>query len=343
MNIKQIVFTEPNVAKLLEREIGELRPHDILVKTAFSTISAGTERANLIGDLNIDPSSRPKPGDVPKFPRTVGYCSSGTVVKVGDAVTAFKEGDRVVGAWSKHASYNIFNEYNVAKIPDEISLNEAAICFISTFSLAGLTKTYPELGESVLISGLGILGLFAVKFARAMGLAPIVAVDPNKERRALAIKYGADFAFDPYEDGFVSNVKEATCGGANIAIEVTGIGKALEQVLDCMARFGRVSLLGCTRDSDFTIDYYRKIHYPGITLVGAHTNARPYIESRPGIHTEMDDLRRVLKLLASERLDFKHLISETHSPFECEEVFSRLAFDKQFPIGVQFDWSLLDE
>ena len=343
MKIKQIIFTEPNVAKLLEREIGEIGACDVLVKTAFSTISAGTERANLVGDLNVDPCSRPKPGDVPSFPRTVGYCSSGTVVKVGDNVKNFKVGDRVIGAWSKHSSYNIFNESKVVKIPDEIELREAAICFISTFSLAGLSKTKPELGESVLVSGIGILGLFAIKLARAMGLVPIIASDPNEERRELALKHGADYAFDPYDEDFVSKVKGVTRNGVNLAVEVTGVGKALEQVLDCMARFGRVSLLGCTRDSDFTIDYYRKVHYPGITLVGAHTNARPAFESYPGFHTEMDDLRTILNLLSKGRIEFKSMINETHSPKECTEVFSRLAFDKDFPIGVQFDWSLLDE
>ena len=312
----------------------------MLVKTAYSTISAGTERANLVGDINVDPTAK---HTVASFPRTVGYCSSGVVVSVGKNVTAFKVGDRVIGAWSKHASYNVFPENKVAKIPDEIELDEAATCFISTFSLAGLTKTNPELGESALISGLGILGLFAVQLARAMGLAPVIAVDPNEERRKFAIKLGADYAFDPYDAGFVSKVKEITGGGANIAVEVTGRGEALNQVLDCMARFGRVSLLGCTRDSDFTVDYYRKVHFPGITLVGAHTNARPAYESRPGFHTEMDDLRAILQLLALGRLDFKPMISKSHSPEECEEVFSRLAFDKNFPIGVQFDWSLLDE
>ncbi|MBQ8321952.1 MAG: zinc-binding alcohol dehydrogenase [Clostridia bacterium] len=340
MTIKQIIFTEPNVAKLLDRELNELADNEVLVKTAYSTISAGTERANLVGDLNIDPTSK---HTVAKFPRTVGYCSSGIVVSVGKNVTAFKPGDRVIGAWSKHASYNIFPEKKIAKIDDSISLSEAATCFISTFSLAGLTKTNPEFGESALICGLGILGIFAVQLARAMGLSPVIAVDPNPARRELAEKMGADYTFDPYDEDFVKNVKQLTNGGANIAVEVTGRGEALNQVLDCMARFGRVSLLGCTRDSDFTVDYYRKVHYPGITLVGAHTNARPENESRPGFHTEMDDLRRILKLLASGRLDFKPIISECYSPKECEEVFSRLAFDKNFPIGVQFDWSLLDE
>ena len=93
-------------------------------------------------------------------------------------------------------------------------------------------------------------------------------------------------------------MKKVTDGkGVNVAVEVTGNGKALDQVLDCMARFGRVSLLGCTRNSDFTIDYYRKIHFPGITLVGAHTAARPDRESAPGYWCYDDDLYAIFKLL----------------------------------------------
>ena len=55
-----------------------------------------------------------------------------------------------------------------------------------------------------------------------------------------------------------------TGGVANVGIEVTGVGVGvgLDGILDCMARFGRVALLGCTRDKEFSIDYYRKVHGP---------------------------------------------------------------------------------
>ena len=339
MKAKQIIFVEPNKASLLDCEVAKPTENQVLVKTAFSTISAGTERANLIGDVNISPNSLPT-SNIPVFPRTVGYSSSGVVEEVGKNVTRFKKGDRVIGMWSKHASYNLFDENAVVKIEyDDISLSEAATCFISTFSLAGLRKTAPEFGESIIVFGLGVLGLFSIQIAKASGLMPVIAIDPLKERRDLALKLGADFALDPTEQDFTAKVKELTNGGANIAIEVTGKGHALNQALDCMARFGRVSLLGCTRECDFNVDYYRKVHFPGITLVGAHTNARPIFESRPTNHTEKDDLTAILKLLHGKRLDFKPLISEQHSPAQAEEVFYRLATDKNFPIGVQFDWS----
>jgi hypothetical protein len=97
-------------------------------------------------------------------------------------------------------------------------------------------------------------------------------------------------------------------------------------------------LLGCTRDSNFSIDYYRKVHGPGITLVGAHTNARASVESSHGNYTHIDDIKTVLKLCSLGRLTLKDLIKEVHKPCDCPSVYTRLAKDKTFPVGVQFDW-----
>jgi len=233
-------------------------------------------------------------------------------------------------------TYNVISEDGIVKIGDSISFSDAAICHIACFPLAAVRKTKLEIGESMLIMGLGTLGLLAVKLARAAGAVPIVACDLVPERRAKALRFGADFVFDPLEPGFAEKVIAATGGGAKTAIEVTGIGAGLDETLDCMARFGRVALLGCTRSSDFTIDYYRKVHGPGITLIGAHTMARPKNESYSGYFTTRDDMIILLNLLESGRLTFE--TDETHAPEECGEVYTRLAFDKNFPPFVQFKW-----
>ena len=104
-----------------------------------------------------------------------------------------------------------------------------------------------------------------------------------------------------------------------------------------MKKFGRVALLGCTRNSDFTVDYYRKVHGPGITLIGAHTQARPPMDSAPGWWTEADDRKALMNLYRHGRLKLSSLVEEIHSPKECFEVYSRLATEKCFPL-VQFDW-----
>lgn len=342
MTTQQIVFTGKNRAELLPETLRSLQPEEVLVKTSFSTVSCGTERANIMGNPNIAGGEKAEALNTDTyFPRTLGYSSAGIVVQTGTAVTSVIPGDRVVVFWGKHASYNLINESNAVKITDDrISLEEAAISFIASFSLAGIRKTRLEAGESTLVMGLGLLGQLAVQLARASGAVPVIAADPIEERRLAALKAGADFALDPFKNDFSAKVKELTGGGVNTAIEVTGQGAGLEEVLDCMAKFGRVALLGCTRDPNFIIDYYRKVHFPGISLIGAHTMARPEIESRPGCFTHHDDILSILKLCAGGRIHLKS--TATYSPAECSAVYTRLVEDKDFPVIVQFDWSKLE-
>lgn len=338
--IKQIVFTQAYKADYMtmgELDFSKIGENEVVVKTKFSTISAGTERANFIGDPNID-ASRDAKADV-TFPRMVGYSSAGEVVAVGKKVEKVQVGNRVVVYGGQHKNYNIVRENNVVKITNEnISYQDAAISYISIFPLSAIRKVKLELGESLMVMGLGILGQIAVMYARAGGAYPVIACDPVVERREDALKNGADYAFNPLDKDFAEQVRTLTNGGVKTAIEVTGVGAGLDETLDCMAKFGRVALLGCTRNSDFSIDYYRKVHGPGITLIGSHTNARPTVESYPSYFTNEDDIKTALNLCASGRLSLKKLVKETHLPCECQEVFTRLATDKNFPIGVQFNW-----
>ena len=337
---KQIVFVEKNRAELLDVESLPLGANQVRVKTIFSTISNGTERANITGDPTVSISS--KADDEVVFPRMSGYSTAGIVVEKGEGVKDLEIGDRVAMYWTHHRGYNVVNEKNVVKIEsDNVSFEEASMAHIAAFPLAALRKTRLEIGESAMVMGLGILGLLAVQFAHSAGAVPVIAVDPIKERREKALEFGADFAFDPFEEDFTEKVKAVTNGGVNVAIEVTGQGAGLNETLDCMAKFGRVALLGCTRNSDFSVDFYRKVHGPGISLIGAHTLARPESDSSAGYFTTADDMKVILNLCAKKRINLKGMIEETHSPLECREVYDRLVNDKNFPTVVQFDWERL--
>lgn len=338
MKTKQIVFTEPNVAKLLDVDYALPAADEVTVSLEYSAISSGTERANLVGMRN---GTGVEEGAPAHFPRTVGYSAAGIVTAIGSGVTDIQVGDRVIVYWGKHKKNITISRNNVVKIPDDVSTKEASMALISTFPLAAIRKTKLELGESALVMGLGILGVFAVQQLKAAGAYPIIAVDPVEDRRAFALKMGADFALDPTEADFCQRVKDLSEGGVNVCIEVTGLGVGLVQALDCMKRFGRVALLGCTRSSQFQIDYYGKVHGPGITLIGAHTAARPKVESYPGYWTDEDDLKAVMRLIQGGRLNFKDMILEIHTPDEAPTVYDRLANDKNFPIGVLFDWTKL--
>ena len=334
MTNPSILFTAPGVVELCECEIPALRAGEVLIRAERTTISAGTERANLLGDPNVSIAAK---GEV-KFPRRSGYSASGVVVAVGEGVSSLHVGDRVACSESCHARYFRLKEKYVYPLDDTVGFDTGALVRIATFPLAAIRKCHLEIGESAVVMGLGVLGLIGVSLLRAAGAVPIIAVDPVPEKRARALEMGADYTLDPFAPDFVSEVRRLTGGGAKVALEITGKGQGLDMVLDVMARLGRVALLGCTRDADFSIDYYRKVHGPGITLVGAHTAARPREESSAGLWTERDDALAVLSLVKHGRLDLARLVEEVHAPTEAPAVYGRLATERAFPV-VQFDWS----
>ena len=338
MKNPSIVFTGINKAELISRELPEEPGEgEVLVRTRFSTISPGTERANITGNPNVRGIREP---DV-SFPRQCGYSTSGVVEKVGKGVTSVKPGDTVTAFRTVHALRNIVPEKNVVPFdPAKVSFEEAAILYITTFPMAAVRKTRVEIGEPALVMGCGLLGQIAIKELRAAGAVPVIAADPVESRRKLALSSGADHALDPLAPDFAEEVKRLTRGGAKAVIEVTGVGQGLDGALDATARFGRVALLGCTRSKEFTIDYYRKVHCPGITLIGAHTDARPETESRPGVFTTRDDIASMLALLENRRLSFDSFPRAKYAPGECGEAFTRLINDRDFPLITQFDWDL---
>jgi threonine dehydrogenase-like Zn-dependent dehydrogenase len=106
---------------------------------------------------------------------------------------------------------------------DAIDMLDAAFATIASFAFLGVRKLRLELGESAVIVGQGILGVFALQVALLSGAIPVVVSDLDPRRRALALQLGAARAFSPDEEGFVEKVKEATGGsGPNAIVEVTG-------------------------------------------------------------------------------------------------------------------------
>ena len=353
--MNSILFTEKNKAELVEEAKPEPKAGEVVVRLVRSCISSGTERANLTGVPDGATGIFGDENDTHvTWPRRGGYSSSGVVESTGEGVTSVKPGDRVAMSWSWHKQYMSLPENQVYRIPGNVSFQDAAFAHISTFPSAAIRKCRLEFGESAIVMGLGVLGQLAVKLLRAAGAAPVIAADPVMGKREEALALGADFAFDPLAPDFAAQVKAVTESdrrthmgrkpdvGAKVAIEVTGNGAALNSVLDAVAPFARVALLGCTRNSNFTINYYRKVHAQGVSLIGAHTMARPDAESSNGWWTTRDDAQSFLKLLSLGRVSLDGFVAEVHSPEECGEVYARLAVGGAFPV-VQFDWTRIEE
>lgn len=331
MKSKKIVFVEKHNAELLEVDVPEIKENEVLVETEYTVISGGTERANILGMQNTGKG----------FPRSSGYSGIGKVIKIGSSVSTVSVGDRVLIYHGSHMKYNIRPESDVTKvIHDTLPSLDAALTIIASMGLGGVRRLEVEIGESAMVMGLGLLGIFSVQFLRLCGAYPIIAADLNPERRELALSLGADYALDPSDADFVEKVKEITRGkGVRATVEVTGVSAAMKQALECASWMGRISLLGCTRVSDCAVDYYSQVHKPGVTLIGAHNMVRPKVESYPHHWTHQDDCKAILDLLAAGRIKTSPVISRVVSPKDAHEIYNQLCDDPKFPMGTVFDWS----
>ncbi len=330
MKSKTIVFTKAQTAELIEKEIGIATGDRVKVKMEYTVVSGGTERACIMGMNNTSQ----------KFPMSLGYCGVGYVTEIGEKVEKIKVGDRVLVYHGIHTEYNIVPESDVTKVEDEnINSLDAAFVVIASMGLGGVRKLELELGESAMVMGLGLLGMFSVQFLRLSGANPLIAVDLNEQRRQLALKLGADYALDPSDEAFLDKVKKITKGkGVNGCVEVTGVSLAMKQALECASWMGRISLLGCTRVSDCGVDYYSQVHRPGVKLIGAHNFVRPKVESYPHHWTHHDDCRAILDMIATGRVDVRSIVSRVVKPEEAPQIYTELCNDKNFPMGTVFDW-----
>jgi threonine dehydrogenase-like Zn-dependent dehydrogenase len=148
------------------------------------------------------------------------------------------------GAW---ADYVVVPYGALTSVPDSVPIEQAAILAdaVSTPYAAITDRADVKPGESVGIWGVGGLGIHAVKVARLIGAAPIVALDPLPDARERALRAGADLAIDPRLDDAVTQVRAATGGvGLDAAFYVVGSSAILAQAETCLAARGRLVMVG---------------------------------------------------------------------------------------------------
>lgn len=321
-----IVFTAPGKAEFQEREWQEpeLKPDEVVLETECTLISPGTERAFLLGFGG--------------FPITLGYSAVARVRNAGKE-SGFSPGERVAVYHSCHSSLLVKKAEDLVKIEDPALPSESAVfCIIGSMGLQGMRRAQPEFGESMAVLGLGLLGLFAVRCASLAGLFPLIGIDFNEKRRKLAEEFGADATFSPDAPELTAKIKALTGSGVQVAVEVTGNPEALNQALDFTAPFGRITLTGCSRTPTREIDFYHKVHQPGIAILGSHNMARPRHDARPGCWTMREDMALLLRLFAAGRIHPERLLTERAKPENAPEIFGRLAKGDPEMLGVLFDW-----
>ena len=265
-------------------------PNDVLIRIRKTSI-CGT-------DVHIDRWDAWAQATVP-VPMVIGHEYMGTVLEVGSEVRGVNVGDRVAGeghltcghcrncrAGRRHLCRNtvgvgvnvpgafverfVLPAGNIFKLPDAISDDVAAI--LDPFGNAVHTAlSFDLVGEDVLITGGGPIGLMAAAVARFVGARHVVVTDINPYRLELARKMGASVAVDPSVTGFDLRDVMADLGmteGFDVGFEMSGAGAALRQLLAAMNYGGAVALLGVP-SADVAIDWNLVI-FKGLRLKGIY-------------------------------------------------------------------------
>jgi len=249
----------------------ELRAGGILVRTAFSAISSGTERAtveaseqSLLGKALARPDLVKQVLDVARTSGVkaaydkvmtrlenlspMGYSCSGVVVAVGEGVKEFQMGDRVACAGAGYANHCEVNwvPCNLAvRVPDAVSLEAACLTTIGAIAMQGLRQAHVAFGETVVVIGAGLVGVLAMQQARAAGCR-VVAVDLEASRVERATSLGAHLALLASDPGLPQAVADFSRYGADAAIvtAATRSAEPLELAAKLMRECGRIVVVG---------------------------------------------------------------------------------------------------
>jgi len=214
--MKQIVQNmKSGETQIVDIPVPIIQPGFLLIRTAASLVSAGTERMlvsfaekNLLGKAQSRPDLMKQVVEKAKRegilttlnaafsrldqPITLGYSSAGTVMQVGEGVDGFKPGDRVVcagGSYAVHAEYALVPKNLAAHLPKEVKFESGAFATIGAIALNGVRLANPQVGEMSAVIGMGLLGLLTAQILTASGC-EVIGMDISPERLAFAQKVG---------------------------------------------------------------------------------------------------------------------------------------------------------
>ena len=268
--MRQLLLSlESGVTSLVDAPVPFATGASLVAETRATLVSAGTERMLVeFGQASLLNKARSQPGKVRQVidrmrtegvastveavqaklaqPIALGYCHAGVVVAVGSQSGLFRPGDRVVTNGS-HAEYVRVPHTLVARIPESVSFEAACFAPVAAIGLQGIRLAQPTLGETVVVYGLGLIGLLAVQLLRAQGCR-VIGIDLDPVRLGLAERFGAT-AIEGRTGDPVARVL-ATTGqiGADVVLltlSAEGDGP-IHQAAQMSRKRGRIVLVGVT-------------------------------------------------------------------------------------------------
>ncbi|MCP4408679.1 MAG: Gfo/Idh/MocA family oxidoreductase [Gammaproteobacteria bacterium] len=317
-----------------------VQPGQLLIRTHKTLVSAGTERMLVdFGKAGWVNKARQQPDKVKQVldkmktdgvmptvetvlnkldqPLPLGYCNVGRVLEVGQGVTGFEVGDLVISN-GKHAQVVSVPVNLCARVPEGISDETAAFTVLSAIALQGIRLVNPTLGETVVVTGLGLIGLVAVQLLIANGCR-VLGLDFDKDRLAMARSFGAE-ALDLSSGADPVQAAERFSNGHGVdAVLITASTKSnapVHQAANMCRKRGRIVLVGVTGLELSRADFYEKeLSFQVSCSYGPGRYESDYEDK--GLDypigfvrwTEQRNFEAILDLMAGGRLNVGQLIS----------------------------------
>ena len=347
----------------------EIEPHEVLIETEVSLISKGTERMLVdFGRSGWIERARSHPDKVRKVlqkarndgpidaiqavrrkldePLSLGYSNVGRVIKAGASVRGLKAGDRVVSN-GPHAEMVAVPELLCAKIPDGVQVQDAVFTVLGAIGLQGIRLISPTLGETVVVMGLGVIGLLCVQMLKANGCR-VLAIDYDAGRLAMANNYGAEtFQLKGGRSPVQAAMEYSNQNGVD-AVLITAATSSHDPVhyaAHMCRKRGRIVLVGVTGLNLNRDDFYEKeLSFQVSCSYGPGRYDAAYEEK--GIDypigfvrwSEQRNFSAVLEMMASSQIQTKDLISHHFDIEEAAGAYDLITGDEP-SLGVMLDYS----
>ncbi|HTT89630.1 MAG TPA: zinc-binding dehydrogenase [Acidimicrobiales bacterium] len=323
---KALVAEPGGVFRLAEVVTAPLGRDDIAVRTLWSGVSIGTEFAVLGGKL-----------DWGSFPIVTGYMATGVVSSVGADVTGFSVGDTVYyrrnaalrlrgtetslncrsGTHSSVAVLNPSGDHGAEVLPAGVAPDTASLFVMPAVGLYGVDMAQVGVGATLVVIGLGLIGLGVVSAAVRRG-AIVFGIDPRAECRSLATKFGAYATFTTDDDRAYDRVHDVvaiTTGGADFVFEATGRPECIDAGIQMCRRFGCFVWQGNYGDGQVSFDFLEAHHRRLRMVFPCDDGYRPY-------------RRASLQAIASGAMPWGEVITRRISHSEMPEFYSDIFHDK---------------
>jgi 2-desacetyl-2-hydroxyethyl bacteriochlorophyllide A dehydrogenase len=310
-------------------------PGQILVRVSRSQVSAGTE-------MNF---FRDHPVDGPLTSSELGYMAVGRVQAIGDGVTGYAPGDRVITS-GIHGSHWLVTPNDPAAtpmrryidhLPEHVSDDEAGFVVLGDIALHGIRRAQLQIDEGVVVLGCGMIGQLTIQLARIAGAWPVIALDLLEDRLESASTSGATHVINAGDPGAVAQVFALTEGrGAGAVFHCAPVPQVLQTAMEMAAERGKVMLVG-SPPGVAAIGLQVELLRRELSIIGTYEIG---IDEPHGYWpwSRRRNRQVCLRLLSTGQLSLDHLITHVRPAAEAESMFRAMHDGKTPWMGIVFEW-----